>query len=72
LNVKPQTIIECIAYNMKQEKEVFRLRFIESNANRALLKKGTSNLTLDKGADVMKNATTGLKVYTKARFFLRK
>ncbi len=57
---------------MKQEKEVFRLRFIESNANRALLKKGTSDLTLDKGADVMKNATTGLKVYTKARFFLRK
>jgi hypothetical protein len=72
LNVKPQTIIECIAYNMKQEKEVFRLRFIESNANRALLKKGTSNLTLDKGTDVMKSATTGLKVYTKARFFLRK
>jgi hypothetical protein len=72
INIKPSQIIECIAYNMRQEKEVFKVKILENDFNSLMVKKGHSKLTLDKRTNTMKNSITGLKCYTKVRFFLRK
>ncbi|MHC4270669.1 MAG: hypothetical protein ACYSTS_19740 [Planctomycetota bacterium] len=72
ITIKPTQKVECIAYNMKQEKETFSVYILESNIDTMLIKKGTSILIFNKTKGTLTNKSTRLRTYTKARFFIRK
>ena len=72
ITIKPTQKVECIAYNMKQEKEVFTVNILESNEDTMLIKKGNFRLIFDKTKGTLTNKATRSKAYTKARFFMYK
>ncbi len=70
--IKPTQEIEVIAFNMRQEKETFSIRILESNPEHMIVKKGPFVLIYDKKSGSLKRKSTGLKCYTNVRFFVRK